>query len=207
MKSSLLLERTVWNYTIAIGGSPILTYIHGNLLIKIQKSIRLLVENLYLDTIHTYTRKLGAFHVTIELDEIELGLSQLCLNSFEKSWSITLHCAELRAAEFSLKKKIALPFHHMHIITYTGVLVCDLLNVLLQMVKVDFFFWFGLYQVTTITTCPACWVVHRIVSKFGLNHQTKKSYWANRGHKILWSFTHTPSGFQQQKQNTYVLSR
>ena len=163
----------------------------------------------------------------------------------------------MRAAEFFLKKKIALPFHHMHIITYTGVLVCDLLNVLLQMVKVDFFFWFGLYQVTTITTCPACWVVHRIVSKLGLNHQTKKSYWANRGHKILWSFTHTPSSrffdtptdfalswttwsyepidkiswvsaksintiwssstaqlalpglptFQQQKQNTYVLSR
>ena len=105
------------------------------------------------------------------------------------------------------EKKIALPFHHMHIITYTGVLVCDLLNVLLQMVKVDFF-WFGLYQVTTITICPACWVVHRIVSKFGLNHQTKNSYWENRGHKILWSFTHTPSGFQQQqKQNTYVLSR
>ena len=123
--------------------------------------------------------------------------------------------------------------------------------------KLIFFFWFGLYQVTTITTCPACWVVHRIVSKLGLNHQTKKSYWANRGHKILWSFTHTPSSrffdtptdfalswttwsyepidkiswvsaksintiwssstaqlalpglptFQQQKQNTYVLSR
>ena len=110
--------------------------------IKLQESryqVHPYLLKIYRYTYTYYTRKLGAFHVTIELDEIELGLSQLCLNSFEKSWSITLHCAELRAAEFFLKKKIALPFHHMHIITYTGVLVCDLLNVLLQMVKVDFF--------------------------------------------------------------------
>ena len=82
----------------------------------------------------------------------------------------------MRAAEFFLKKKIALPFHHMHIITYTGVLLCDLLNVLLQMVKVDFFF--GLDFTKLLPSQPALLDggVHRIVSKFGLNHQTKKSY-------------------------------